>query len=128
MLAMNSAFVGADAVDACLRRPAEAAAALKQFRRQRCGIGPKEFSWFIYRVTNPTMRDLFMGPRNTCPHAGGAAVGAGRRRIRQDADWPFPAGPEGVYYLISLANLKRTFTAWRSRKHNIRNVDAVAGR
>ena len=27
-------------------------------------MGPKEFSWFIYRVTHPTMRDMFMGPRN----------------------------------------------------------------
>ncbi len=26
--------------------------------------GPREFSWFIYRMTNPTMRDLFMSPRN----------------------------------------------------------------
>ncbi len=26
--------------------------------------GPKEFSWFIYRMTNPIMRDFFMGPKN----------------------------------------------------------------
>jgi hypothetical protein len=37
-------------------------------------------------------------------------------------------GLKCVYYLISLANLKRTFMAWRSRRHNIRNVDAIAGR
>lgn len=24
--------------------------------------GPKQFSWLIYRVTNPTMRELFMDP------------------------------------------------------------------
>lgn len=62
-LAMNSAFEGAETVRTCLDRPQEAAAALRRFdhvmRR-----GPKQFSWFIYRVTNPAMRELFMHPRN----------------------------------------------------------------
>ena len=26
--------------------------------------GPREFSWFIFRVTNPTMREFFMSPQN----------------------------------------------------------------
>ena len=26
--------------------------------------GPREFSWFIFRMTNPAMRGLFMQPRN----------------------------------------------------------------
>ena len=26
--------------------------------------GPREFSWFIFRVTNPTMREFFMDPQN----------------------------------------------------------------
>ena len=26
--------------------------------------GPRQFSWFIYRITNPAMRELFLGPRN----------------------------------------------------------------
>ena len=26
--------------------------------------GPREFSWFIFRVTNPTMREFFMAPQN----------------------------------------------------------------
>ncbi|MDP1683583.1 MAG: NAD(P)/FAD-dependent oxidoreductase, partial [Burkholderiales bacterium] len=63
MLAMHSAFIGADAVDTCLRHPQQAAAALKKFDHTM-RIGPKAFSWFIYRVTNPTLRNLFMGPRN----------------------------------------------------------------
>jgi 2-polyprenyl-6-methoxyphenol hydroxylase-like FAD-dependent oxidoreductase len=63
MLAMNSAFVGADAVDACLRTPARARAALRAFDRSM-RRGPREFSWFIYRVTTPTMRELLLAPRN----------------------------------------------------------------
>jgi flavin-dependent dehydrogenase len=63
MLAMHSAFVGADAVDACLRTPARARAALREFDRS-LRRGPREFSWFIYRVTTPTMRELILAPRN----------------------------------------------------------------
>jgi flavin-dependent dehydrogenase len=63
MLAMNSAFVGADAVDACLRAPARARMALRAFDRS-VRRGPREYSWFIYRVTTPTMRELLLAPRN----------------------------------------------------------------
>jgi flavin-dependent dehydrogenase len=63
MLAMQTAFAGAAAIDTCLRAPGRAGAALRSFDRQS-RHGPKQFSWFIYRVTSPTMRDMFMGPRN----------------------------------------------------------------
>lgn len=126
MLAMNSAFVGADTVDCCLRRPAEAAAALKRFDRNM-RIGPKQFSWFIYRVTNPTMRNLFMGPRNLLRMQEALlSVLAG------DVFGKTPIGPsllafKGLYYGISLLNLKRTWMAWRNRKTNIRSADIAGG-
>jgi hypothetical protein len=65
----------------------------------------KEFSWFICRVTHSTMRKLFMLPRNDF-------------RVREAllSVLAFKA----VYYLASLANLKRTVTAWQRRKINIR--------
>ncbi|HEY1724717.1 MAG TPA: NAD(P)/FAD-dependent oxidoreductase [Steroidobacteraceae bacterium] len=63
MLAMISAFAGADAVDTCLRTPERTSAALHSFDRI-VRHGPREFSWFIYRVTQPTMRELFLAPRN----------------------------------------------------------------
>jgi 2-polyprenyl-6-methoxyphenol hydroxylase-like FAD-dependent oxidoreductase len=59
MLAMNSAFAGADAVDTCLRYP-QRRPLPKRFD-QSMRIGPKKFSWFIYRVTNPALRNMFMG-------------------------------------------------------------------
>jgi flavin-dependent dehydrogenase len=121
MLAMNSAFVGVDAVDACLRHPHQAAAALKKFD-QAMRTGPKEFSWFIYRVTNPTLRNMFMAPRDIF-------------RIKQallsvlagDVFGKTPIqGPllifKGLYYAISLLNPLRTLKAWQMRKHNIRVV------
>ena len=63
LMAMFNGVAAAKALDTCLRRPGAAAAALKEFDRA-VRHGPKEYSWFIYRITNPTMRDLFMAPRN----------------------------------------------------------------
>jgi flavin-dependent dehydrogenase len=61
-LAMKSAFAGADAVVACLDHPKQAQQALAQFEREvRKGLG--SFTWFIYRMTSPTIRNLFMASR-----------------------------------------------------------------
>ncbi|MFA5170655.1 MAG: NAD(P)/FAD-dependent oxidoreductase [Sulfuriferula sp.] len=124
MLAMQSAFLGADTVDICLRHPEQAAAALKKFDRSM-RRGPKAFSWFIYRMTNPTMRDMFMGPRNIL-RAKEAVLSV----LAGDIFGKTPIGPSIVffktlYYLGSIFNLRRTFRAWRLRKLNIRPVDDV---
>jgi 2-polyprenyl-6-methoxyphenol hydroxylase-like FAD-dependent oxidoreductase len=127
MLAMNGGFEAADAVDTVLRRPGQAAAALARYHHV-VAHGPKEFSWFIYRVTNPTMRDLFMGPSNIW-------------RVKEAllavlAGDIFGARPfkyslmmfKGLYYAFSLANLKRSLVAWRRRRYNMRRVaDAEPG-
>lgn len=70
-LAMRSGFIGADAVEACLDRPAEAKAALKKFEREVVS-GRDRFTWFIYRITSPAIRNLFMAPGN--PFRIGEAV------------------------------------------------------
>ncbi len=126
MLAMNSAFVGADAVDACLRRPDQAATALRHFDRTM-KHGPRAFSWFIYRVTNPTMRDLFMSPRNVfrVKEALLSVLAGdifGNTPIWRSL-WVFKV----IYYVSSLVNLKRTIAAWKRRKMNIRYVDETEG-
>ncbi len=124
LLAMNSAFIGADTVDTCLQRPAEAASALKRFDKSM-RVGPKHFSWFIYRVTNPVMRELFMGPRNIFRMKEALlSILAG------DVFGKTPFGPsllvfKSLYYGMSIMHLKRTFIAWRRRKHNIRSVTGV---
>ena len=124
MLAMHSAFVGAEAVDHCLAHPENAKAALKRFDKIM-RAGPKQFSWFIYRVTNPTMRNLFMGPRNLFRMQEAllsvlAGDVFGKTRIG-----PSLFAFKSVYYGISLLNFKRTLMAWRDRKRNIRNADIV---
>ena len=122
MLAMNSAFVGADTVDTCLRQPQQAAAALKKFDHTM-RVGPKEYSWFIYRVTNPTLRNMFMGPSNIFRVKEAllsvlAGDVFGKTPIRRPV-----LIFKGLYYAISLLNFRRAIQAWRRRKSNIRVVD-----
>jgi flavin-dependent dehydrogenase len=119
MLAMNSAVAAADAIHACRTQPARARAALKEFDRVS-RHGPKQFSWFIYRVSQPTMRELFLDPRNVLRMEeallsllAGDIFGAtpiwGRLRLLK-----------AMYYLFSLGKLVRSFRAWRLRAANIR--------
>jgi flavin-dependent dehydrogenase len=117
-LAMNSAFRGADTVEICLDQPRKAARALQQFDAEiRQGIDT--FSWYIYRVTTPTLRELFMGPRNVLRvQEAVLSLLAGdvfrhspiRSRLRI-----FKA----IYYCKSLLHLKKSFIAWRRRKRAI---------
>jgi hypothetical protein len=61
---MTTAFWGAEAVDTCLAAPRRAGRALKRYNAAvRRALDP--VSWFIYRIREPAMRNLFMAPRNT---------------------------------------------------------------
>jgi 2-polyprenyl-6-methoxyphenol hydroxylase-like FAD-dependent oxidoreductase len=126
MLAMQSAFVGADTVDACLRQPEQAASALKRFDKVM-KHGPKEFSWFIYRVTNPTMRDMFMAPSNIFRVKESLLSVLAGDIFGKTPIWRSLLMFKVLYYLASLANLKRTIMAWRKRKTNIRYVEDTEG-
>ena len=62
-LAMTMAFRGADAVETCLRKPGQSARALRDYDATVMrALG--SIIWFIYRIRDPAMRDLFMSPRN----------------------------------------------------------------
>ena len=114
-LAMHSGFAGADAVEACLDHPQRARSALKTYDAS-VHRGIRAFSWFIYRVTTPGLRDLFMNPNN-------------RYRLR-DALLSVLAGNvfrgrrlgtrllalKALYYVISAGNLKASLMAWRKRR------------
>lgn len=62
-IAMATASFGAEAVDTCLQRPRQAQAALKAYER-KTRKGLSALTWFIYRIREPAMRNLFMSPRN----------------------------------------------------------------
>jgi flavin-dependent dehydrogenase len=67
-LAMNSAERGAAVIDTMLRTGDMSVAgnrALLRDYERTIRRGLKWFSWFIYRITTPAMRRMFMHPRNT---------------------------------------------------------------
>jgi flavin-dependent dehydrogenase len=122
MMAMATALTAAETVDICLKDPARAPAALRHFARVS-KHGPKEFSWFIHRVTNPAMRDLFMGPRNIL-RMKEALLGLLAGDIYGSTPiWSSLRAFKAVYYIASLANLKRSIVALRRRRLNIQPVE-----
>jgi flavin-dependent dehydrogenase len=128
LLAMNSGFLAADAIDTCLRQPAQAPVALKEFDRLM-KHGPKEFSWFIYRITNPNMRDLFMHPRNDFRIKEALLSLLAGDIFGKTPIWRSIRVLKGIYYLTALSRPMRSWMAWKKRKFNIRPVeDAEMGR
>jgi flavin-dependent dehydrogenase len=122
MLAMNSAVAGAETIDQCLRTPARAPQALRRFERLM-RHGPKAYSWFIYRVTNPTMREMFMGPSNAL-RMKEALLGLLAGDIFGNTPiWASLRAFKLTYYLIALKNLKRSLGALRRRTVNIKPVE-----
>ncbi len=122
MLAMQSAFAGAEAIEVALREPARAKAALRHFDKA-IRHGPKEFSWFIYRMTSPTMRNLFMGPRNPLRMKEALLSLLAGDIFGNTPIWTSLRAFKGVYYIVSLFNARNSWRAWRARKRNLRQGD-----
>ncbi len=123
-LAMNSAVAGADAIDTCLRSPGRAAAALRRFDRTM-RRGPREFSWFIYRVTDPTMRDLFMNPHNPLRMKEALLSLLAGDIFGRTPIWPSLVAFKGLFWATSLLNPRRALDAHRRRRRNIADPDAA---
>ncbi len=122
MLAMNSGAAAAETADLCLREPARKAQALRNFDRLM-RHGPKQFSWFIHRVTNPTMREMFLAPRNLLRMEEALLSVLAGDIFRRTPIWTSLRLLKGVYYLISFANLRRTLRAMRAHAADIRSVE-----
>ena len=125
-LAMQSAFDGAEAVATALDRPAAYPAARRRFER-RMQHGPRQFSWFIQRMTNPMMRELFMHPANPLRMQEAVLSLLAGDIHGKTPIWTSLALFKGVYYLSSLVALPRTWRAWRQRRQLIRDVGTVKG-
>ncbi|MFJ1256836.1 FAD-dependent oxidoreductase [Cupriavidus sp. CuC1] len=122
MLAMTSAFAAADAIETCLRQPAGAQAALQRFDKV-VRHGPRQFSWFIYRITTPTMRDLFMGPRNLLRMKEALLSVLAGDIYGKTPIWRSLLAFKVLYYGVALVNCRRSLGAWRQRRRNIRPLD-----
>ena len=122
LLAMQSAFVGAETLETCLDQPQRAASAVKAFEASM-RYGPRLFSWFIYRVTTPTLRNLFMNPRNQWIQEGILSVLAGDIFRGTPLRWRL-LHFKLIYYFFSLLNPGRTVRAWKNRRQVIRETPA----
>ncbi|HEY2628500.1 MAG TPA: NAD(P)/FAD-dependent oxidoreductase [Usitatibacter sp.] len=118
-LAMNSALLGADVVDAVMKDPARAPALYREFERT-IRRGASAFSWIIYRMTSPVIRKLFMAPRNF--------FGVQSAVVSLLAGDVFRSGPvrprlylfRAIYYVNFIAQWPTAFRAWRKRQQDIR--------
>jgi len=119
MLAMQGGTVAAETADICRRSPARKAAALRKFGRLM-QHGPKQYSWFIYRVTNPTMRELFLSPRNVLRMEEALLSLLAGDIYGRTPIWTSLRLFKVLYYAISCAKLGRTVRALRGRAANIR--------
>jgi flavin-dependent dehydrogenase len=119
MLAMNSGMAAAETAHICRVHPEQSKRALRRFDRL-VRHGPKQFSWFIYRATNPTMRELFLGPRNVLRMEEALLSLLAGDVFNSTPIWTSLRLFKVLYYVISLANLKRTLRALKNRAANIR--------
>lgn len=125
LLAMNSAFLGAEVVDAQLKNRPDAAAQLRRYQKQvRHGV--KTFSWFIYRVRTPAFRHLLLHPQNRF-RVEEAMVSLlsgdifGRTAVR-----PRLILFKGIYYALSLYMLKASVSSYFSRRASRRAAASAA--
>ena len=89
--------------------------------------GPKEFSWFIYRVTNPTMCDLFKSPSNVFQVQEALLSVLAGEIYGKTPIWRSLRILKAIYYIASVANLERTLMAWKRRRINIRYAEEPEG-
>ena len=124
--ALAGAFAGAEVVATCLDRPAQAASARRRFE----GLmrkGPREFSWFIFRMTNPAMRELFMYPANPMRVKEALLSLLAGDIFGKTPIWLSLALFKGLYYVNSLLHWRHTWATWRRRSRNIKDVGPLKG-
>jgi flavin-dependent dehydrogenase len=119
LMAMVTGVAAAETIDTCLREPQREAAVLKQYDRV-ARHGPHEYSWFIYRVTNPTMRNMFMAPRNLFRMKEAMLGLLAGDLYASTPIWNSLRTFKAFYYLFSALNLRRSLSAARRRAVNIR--------
>ncbi|MBO9515583.1 MAG: tryptophan 7-halogenase [Variovorax sp.] len=125
-LAMQNAFDGAELVQTALERPAALPAARKALEARMRNV-PRDYTWFIYRVTNPTIRDMFMHPNNVFKAKQGLVSLLG---ADLDPSAPYRLSLFGfkvLYYFVSIMNWRRTLAGWKRRRFNIRDMGPLQG-
>lgn len=118
LLAMNSAFLGAEVVHDCLANKRVSKRRLRKYDRSlRRGV--KTFSWFIYRVTTPAMRHMFMNPGNPFGSKEGLiTLLAGDIFDRTPIFWKILVF-KVIYYWLCIGNWRESIASYRLRRSNV---------
>jgi len=125
-LAMNSAFNAADVVATCLDQPEKAAQARAQYEHTM-KKGPSVYSWIIFRVTNPTIRDMFMHPKNTFRVKEALMSMLAGDIFGKTPIWGALRMFKAIYYMVSIMNARRSFRGWRRHRTNIQDAGPLRG-
>lgn len=129
MFAMHGGVAAAEAIDEALRMPARRRQAFRRFER-RVRHGPRVFSWFIYRMTRPAMKNLFMGPRNVLRMKEALLSLLAGDIFGKTPIWASLRAFKLLYYAVSLAHPRASLAALRARMRDIRPIQperAAAG-
>jgi hypothetical protein len=85
--------------------------------------GVRAFSWFIYRITTPGLREIFMNPNNRYQLRDALlAVLAGN--YRDPRLGPRLLALKVLYYAFSAGRLKESLAAWKKRREAARELPA----
>ncbi|MEP7280618.1 MAG: NAD(P)/FAD-dependent oxidoreductase [Rubrivivax sp.] len=125
-LAMGSAFECVPVVDAVLDRPRAAPVARRRFDRFM-RKGPREFTWFIVRMTNPALRGMFMHPRNVLRVKEAVLSLLAGDIFGRTPIWPSLNVFKAIYYTSSLLTWRRSSAARRARRQLIADAGPVPG-
>ncbi len=123
-LALTSATLGAEVVDAFLRKSSEYPHCLERFERT-VRLGVKTYSWFIYHFTQPAFRNLFMSEGSifkmeeaVLSVLAGDIFGKSHTRI---PIFLF----KFAYYLVYLINFRENWAAYRRRARGVQETVAT---
>ena len=118
-LGMQGAEFASEVLDQMLRKGdfsvAGNEAALRNHEK-RIRSGLKTFSWFIYRITTPTMRKMFMSPRNTFRMEEGI-LSLLAADIFRNTPIRFPLFMfKVIYYTASVIYWRESWASWQQRR------------
>jgi flavin-dependent dehydrogenase len=118
-LGMSSAEMATRVVDEMLRKgdvTVAGNAALLRNHEKVIRRGLRTFSWFIYRITTPALRKMFMSPRNLFRMEEGI-LSLLAADIFRNTPIRFPLFMfKVIYYTASVINWRESLASWRQRR------------
>jgi len=122
-MAMSSAFMSIDVIETALKEPQKAAREMQKFEAtMRRGVDT--FCWFIYRITTPALRNLFLGPKNYFRMEEALLA-----LLAGDVFRPTRIGTplflfKMIYYAHNLVMWRESFAAWRMRRFAVQQLQS----